>query len=146
MPRYLVIAYQTAENPALIRELRALADGGGAEFVLLVPATASQHLRLASIGEAYELARDAALSAEEKLRGEGIEPAAVRVRDPNPVVAAADELAEHPGYDGIVLSTFPAGMSRWLRMDLPRRLQRTTGLPVTHVVAEEPPGPDGGPG
>jgi hypothetical protein len=49
--RYLVIAYQTAQNPALIRELRRLvAEDGEAEFVLLVPATAASHLRLTGMG------------------------------------------------------------------------------------------------
>lgn len=137
MARYLVIAYQTAENPALLRELRRLAgEEPGAEFVLLVPATAASHLRIAGAGESYALARAAAERAAARLRAEGIEPAAVRVRDPNPVVAAEAELAEHPGYDAIVVSTFPPGLSRWLRMDAVSRLQRHTGVPVRHVVAE----------
>lgn len=145
MARYLIIAYQTAENPALLRELRRLAaEDAGAEFVLLVPATAASHLRIAGAGEAYSLAKEAAESAAARLRAEGIEPAAVRVRDPNPVVAAEAELAEHPGYDALVVSTFPPGLSRWLRMDAVSRLQRLTGVPVHHVVAEAlPADPEG---
>ncbi len=137
MARYLIIAYQTAEDPALLRELRRIAaDDEAAEFVLLVPATAASHLRIAGAGESYGLAKEAAARATDRLRAEGIEPAAVRVRDPNPVVAAEAELAEHPGYDAVVVSTFPAGLSRWLRMDVVSRLQRLAGMPVTHVVAE----------
>ncbi len=136
MPRYLVIAYQTAESPALIRELHRLAADPGAEFVLLVPATAAQHLRLAGAGESYALARAAAERARERLRAEGIDPVAVRVRDPNPVVAVDEELAEHPGYDGLVVSTFPPGISRWLGMDAVSRIQRHVAVPVHHVVAE----------
>ncbi len=122
----------------MVRELRRLAaDDRAAEFVLLVPATAAQHLRLASAGESYELARDAADRAATLLRAQGVEPAAVRVRDPNPVVAATAELSEHPDYDAVVVSTFPAGISRWLRMDVVSRLERVTDLPVLHVVAED---------
>ena len=36
-------------------------------------------------------------------------------------------------FDEIVVSTLPAGVSRWLRLDLPRRLRRRCGLPVTVV-------------
>ncbi|MCY3585002.1 MAG: response regulator [Acidimicrobiaceae bacterium] len=38
--------------------------------------------------------------------------------------------------DLIVLSTLPAGASRWLHLDLPHRLQRRFGVPVEHVTAE----------
>ena len=36
--------------------------------------------------------------------------------------------------DQIVLSTFPAGASRWLGDQVPDRLTRITRLPVEHVV------------
>jgi hypothetical protein len=37
-------------------------------------------------------------------------------------------------FDEIILSTLPAGPSRWLRQDLPHRLARVTRIPVTHVI------------
>jgi hypothetical protein len=64
---------------------------------------------------------------------------AVRVRDPNPVVAATAELGEYPDYDAVVVSTFPVGVSRWLRMDVVSRLERVANVPVHHVVAEDQP-------
>ena len=138
MARYLVIAYQTAQNPALIRELRRLvAEDRDAEFVLLVPATAASHLRLTGMGESFALAKQAAAKARERFRAEGIEVSAVRVRDPNPVVAATAELAEYPDYGAVVVSTFPVGVSRWLRMDVVSRLERVANVPVYHVVAED---------
>ena len=36
-----------------------------------------------------------------------------------------------------IVSTLPSHLSRWLRLDLPHRVERATGLPVTHVVASE---------
>jgi hypothetical protein len=34
----------------------------------------------------------------------------------------------------VILSTLPPGPSRWLGMDLPHRVERRFGVPVTHVV------------
>jgi fructoselysine-6-phosphate deglycase len=39
-------------------------------------------------------------------------------------------------FDEIILATLPPGVSRWLGMDLPHRVQRSVDLPVTHVVSE----------
>jgi hypothetical protein len=60
----------------------------------------------------------------------------VLVGDPDPMLAVGDELAVRPDVDGIIVSTFPPGRSRWLSLDLPTRLERTTGLPVTHVIVD----------
>ena len=48
-----------------------------------------------------------------------------------------DSYAAHPGYAGFIISTLPAEKSRWLRMDLPRRLRAKYDLPVYHVVAAQ---------
>jgi hypothetical protein len=50
-------------------------------------------------------------------------------------VAIEDELRRPPGYDAIIISTLPPGLSRWLRMDLPDRIQRKFGLPVIQVIS-----------
>jgi PhnB protein len=55
---------------------------------------------------------------------------------PDPFKAIADELLAHPGYDTLVISTFPPGISRWLKLDLVHRAERKFGLRVIHVVAE----------
>jgi GABA permease len=52
--------------------------------------------------------------------------------DADPLKAAA-ELLERQQFDEIILSTLPAH-SRWLAMDLPHRLQRQSGLPVTTII------------
>jgi hypothetical protein len=49
--------------------------------------------------------------------------------------AVDDELGDGPDFAAIILSTFPAGISRWLRGDLLGRLRRRSGIPVVHVVA-----------
>jgi hypothetical protein len=40
-------------------------------------------------------------------------------------------------YDEIIVSTLPTGASRWLRIDVPRRLQKMCDVPVAHIVAAE---------
>jgi hypothetical protein len=39
-------------------------------------------------------------------------------------------------FDEVVVSTLPTGVSRWLGLDLPRRLEKLTGVSVLHVVAQ----------
>jgi hypothetical protein len=38
-------------------------------------------------------------------------------------------------FDEIIVSTLPKHVSKWLKLDLPHRVERATGKPVTHVVA-----------
>ena len=40
-------------------------------------------------------------------------------------------------YDELIVSTLPLKVSKWLRVDLPRKARAATGLPVQHVVASE---------
>jgi hypothetical protein len=46
---------------------------------------------------------------------------------------AVRKAVEAGGYDDIVLSTLPAGASRWLKLDLPSRVQRVVPIPVVVV-------------
>lgn len=61
-----------------------------------------------------------------------------RVGDADPVRAVETAL-KGSQFDEIIVSTLPNRISRWLRQDLPRRLENKTGLPVTHVGAARPP-------
>lgn len=142
MSRYLIVAYQTAGGRPLRDAIGELTDDDPeAEFALLVPATRTQHLFTWTEGESNAVAEQRAQNAAEQLRNAGVRLTDVRVGDPDPFVAVSKELAEHAGYDTIIVSTFPPGISRWLNLDLPTRLERQTGLPIIHVVvdAEETP-------
>jgi hypothetical protein len=137
MVRYMVVAHQTADSPELATVLRrAQSQHPGSTFVLVVPATPVQHLRGWTEGEAKAVARAAGEKAKEVLQGYGVELAAIRVGDRDPVDAAADEWNDHPEYDEVIVSTLPEGISRWIRADVAKRIERRLGLPVTHVVAE----------
>lgn len=138
MARYLVVAHQTASSPELIDRVRGLARTDlSAEFVLLVPATATQHLLGWMEGGAAEVASRMAESAMGRFEETGATVIRSAVVDASPLIAIEGELAEHPGeYDGIVICTLPTGVSRWLRLDLPHRAERKFSLPVIHVVAQ----------
>lgn len=136
MGRHLVIARQTAGSDELLEAVRRVADTDPeASFVLLLPETALQHLHMVGEGTSEALALQAAEEARRRFAGVGIRLAGVKVADPNPVVAATTELAASPYYAGIIVSTFPTGLSRWLNMDVVSRLRRMTALPVMHVIA-----------
>jgi hypothetical protein len=140
MARYLIVAHQTAGSPELLERVKELAAADpAAEFTLLVPATPTDHLlHNWEEGEARQLARRRAEEATRRLAEGGVKLAAARIGAHSPLEAVGDELLARPGYDRIVLSTFPPGISRWLRGNLPAVLQRRTRLPVDHVVAQAP--------
>jgi cobalamin biosynthesis protein CbiD len=60
-----------------------------------------------------------------------------QVGEVDPLGAMTDVLRSHD-FDEIILATLPAGVSKWLRTDLPSRVARAFELPVTHVIVEPP--------
>jgi hypothetical protein len=136
MARYLIVAYQTADSPELIEFVRAkTVEDPGAEFVLLVPATPGGFLRHRQEGDARQLAANRGAEAAVRLAEAGVAVVVTKVGSHSPLEAVGNELIAQPNYHGIILSTFPPRISRWLRADLPNQLRRRYGLPVDHVVA-----------
>lgn len=138
MGNYLVVAYQTASSPELLERLKELAsEDASHDFVLLVPATPVGHLLAWSEGEARAVAQRAAEQAKDLLERNGLNVSRIAVGDESPVIAVDDDLRDNPThYDGIVVSTLPLGISRWLGMDVPNQMRRRFSVPVIHVVSE----------
>ena len=138
MARYLLVAHQTADSPELrSKVLDLVRRDAEAEFVLLVPATPVGYLlELAGEGRsALAVARKRAQRARELLVEAGARVTATRIGSYDPLQAVEDEL-RYESYDAVVVSTLPAGLSRWLRMNLPTRLSRRfPQLEIVHVVA-----------
>jgi len=132
--RVLIVANQTAGGTHLMEAVRARLGSGPCRFMLLVPATPPPDHATWTEGEARALAQERMESALESLRGIGAEIEGV-VGDHRPVNAIADLLIERP-QDEVIVSTLPIGVSRWLKQDLPHKIEKAFGLPVTHVVAE----------
>ena len=141
MRRYLVVANQTLGGAPLLGKVRETLAAGPCVFHILVPATPPGHFATWTEGEALSVAQerlDAALSRFKELGAE----ADGEVGDPNPLQAISDALRERT-FDEIILSTLPSGASRWLKQDLPHRVERSFAIPVTHVVGEvEEPRPE----
>jgi bacterioferritin len=136
MPRYLVLANQTASSPELTRAVQEIVKkDSDTDFVLLVPATPVEDLLDWQDGDNETIAKRTAQTAKEHLEGVGAKVVRTEVGDASPVKAIEDELQRHQEkYDGIVISTLPLQRSRWVSLDQPRRIERRFKLPVTHVV------------
>lgn len=67
----------------------------------------------------------------------GLKAHTALVGDHEPLQAIGDELGARSGYRAVVISTFPPGASRWLKMDVVSRARRSfPGLRIIHVVSE----------
>ena len=77
--------------------------------------------------------------ALERMRRAGLDVVDGVMGDPDPIRAVEDVLNSGVNFDEVVVATLPRHLSRWLELDLPNRVSRSTGLPVTHVEAQEPP-------
>jgi bacterioferritin len=136
MPRYLVLANQTAASPELTSVIREIvANDADTEFVLLVPATPVEDLLDWQEGDNETIAERTAQAAKDHLMGVGAKVARTEVGDASPVKAIENELERHQQtYDGIIISTLPLQRSRWVALDQPRRIERRFKVPVRHVV------------
>lgn len=140
--RYLVVANQTAQSPELISELKRLAAESPSEFVLLVPASAPQQGLTWDESQIKAAARAIAEQAQRRYEEEGLAVSSTAVGSGSPVLAIEDELETNAGrYSGIVLSTLPLGVSRWLKLDIVSAVKQRTRIPVTHVISRAPVSP-----
>jgi len=135
--RILLVANQTAGGTELKREMRRRMAGGPCAFTLVVPATPPHEHATWEEGEARDIAKRRMEAAVDEMRQIGAEVSGV-VGDASPVLAINDALIEQP-CDEIILSTLPPGISRWLKKDLPHRVEQRFGLPVTTVIGEREP-------
>lgn len=136
MARVLVVAHKTAATPALIAAVRERAGKGDAQFALLVPNAAHGLHRVVDAEDADRSEAEQVLALALPLLEEAAGgPVEGLVGDPNPLDAIADAVNAH-GFDEIILSTLPARVSRWMKMDLPSKVGGL-GLPVTVVSARE---------
>jgi hypothetical protein len=137
MRSYLVVANQTLGGAHLLSAVRERMRAGACRFHVIVPATRPREHATWTEGDAQALAQerlDQALAAFQELGA----PATGEVGDERPIQAIADVLMREP-FDEIILSTLPPGMSRWLKMDLPHRVEAVYGLPVTHIIGQPSP-------
>jgi hypothetical protein len=122
--RILIVANRTAATPTLLEHVKRLAAERPSSFSLLIPdAPSSEHT---------DWTMELALPLLERAAGgpvDGLTGGA----DPFEAIRAEIESGD---YDAVVISTLPRRVSKWLRRDLPSRVE-SLGLPVTVLTPEQ---------
>lgn len=134
MKRVLIVANQTAGGRHLHDEVARRVATEPHTFTLLVPPAPPQHTMTFTEGEARALAKERMDRAIQALRDLDVQIDGV-VGVSGPMDAIADVLWTQT-FDEIIISTLPHNISKWLRIDLPRRVEKRFGIPVTHVIGE----------
>ena len=158
MRRYLVVANQTLGGDHLVQAVRERMLDGPSKFWVLVPATQPAHYAEVGFGMGYASQGGSnpygmlAGAEPDTMDNAGVSQARRRldlelqrldeagaeadgeVGDPDPMKAISTALKDRQ-VDEIILSTLPQAHSRWLRQDLPTKVMRKFGLPVTHIVS-----------
>ncbi len=166
MSRYLVVANQTLGGSSLDAEVRERLRSPGSSFYVVTPITKVRHeaatwtrgfaldehalapnvsaatweaisrQHATEHEEADRRARHRLERMLEKIRAAGgVADGEVGVDD-DPVEATRVVVDRQAAFDEIIVSTLPAGISRWVRMDVPSRIRRVCEIPVTTIEAE----------
>ena len=125
--RVLVVANRTAESPELLDALRARTAQGTCEFTLLVPSTPHGIAWAADMHAGGDEAEEHRGAFVDELRREGLDVAGAKVGDPDPLAAICDE-CNFNEYDELIVSTLPLKISKWLKVDLPRKAKAATEI------------------
>ena len=133
--RVLIVAHRTAAAPPLLDAVRKRATQSPAQFTLLVPKTVHGLARVldpedVSNAEA-EAVLELALPLLEDAAGSEV-GGMIGAADP---MAAVEDAVNIHGFDEIILSTLPTRVSRWMHIDLPRKIAGL-GLPLTTITPQ----------
>lgn len=153
MGRYLIVANQTLGGEELTEKVSVRIEHGEGQFYVVVPLSEPETEVPASIphdpafrmpvdpesaDDAHEEARR---RSEHRLRAMIDKVVALggqaegEIGAPDPF-KAAQQVLEGERFEEVIISTLPVGISRWVKMDLPSRIQRVVDCPVTTVEAK----------
>jgi hypothetical protein len=134
MRSYLVVGNQTLDSPTLAAAISERMDSGPAAFHVVVPATPAKRGLTWDEDDARRIASERLAAMLGRMRGQGASVTGeVGARDP---IEAVEDAIRGREIDEILLSTLPAGISRWLGQDIPTRLKGSVTVPVV-VLTEE---------
>jgi hypothetical protein len=146
MTKVLLVANQTLTGDELAAFVKSRMEEGPCEFTLLVPATPHRAYGAPvavappyaagaprDTDEDFALARRQLQVGLDQLRRIGANVDG-DVGDPDPLLAINEMLA-HRQVDEVVVSTLHPTVSRWLRQDLPHKLERKHHIPIRVITA-----------
>jgi hypothetical protein len=134
MKTVLVVANETLGGRPLLERIKEKAAQGDIRVVVCVPRTNPRQGNIIYDEAVFDAAQVRIDLARKIMREEGID-AIGEVGDPDPYTATMDAIAEHHP-DEIIISTYPAASSGWLRRDLIERIGEATSIPIEHVVVD----------
>src|SRR3954471_24675321 len=136
MHSVLVVANRTSASPTLLDAVSRRASESPCSVTLLVPRSPHGLHRVVDPEDHGHAEAAAAIEhARPLLMQAAGGPVLARIRAPAPLAPVEDAL-NAARYDEVIISTLPRRLSRWLHVDLVRKVAGL-GLPVTHVEARE---------
>lgn len=152
MSRSLLVANQTLGGAELERKIRIRIEAGQREYYVVVPmiepeqesswlpddpatfGTTGQEDRTEDAMQARERSEHRLTRMIDKIESlDGEADGEIGAKDP---VDAVKSVLERETFNEVIVSTLPVGLSRWLKMDLPSRVERMVDCPVTTVEAQ----------
>jgi hypothetical protein len=130
----LVVANETLGGRPLLEAVREHAQEEQTRFIVCVPRTKPRHGNIIYDDAVFQTAQVRIDLARSVMRAEGIDVIG-EVGDPDPYTATMDAVGLY-NPDAIIISTFPATSSGWLRRDLIERVSESVDVPVEHIVAD----------
>jgi hypothetical protein len=130
MKTILVVANETLAGAKLLKTVKRKAKQD-TRLILCVPRKNPKHGNVIYDDSVFDAAKVRIDLARRFMRAEGLNVIG-EVGDPDPYTATMDAVAEYAP-DEIIVSTFPAQASGWMRRDLIERIEGATRLPVTHI-------------
>jgi hypothetical protein len=121
----LVVASQTAASDELLQSMLSQEHRQPTRFTLVAPAPVT------AMGDAAH--RNLAVALD-RMQGAGLDVTGT-VGYGDPFVVFQEEWDPRQ-FDEVIVSTLPGAVSKWMQIDLPHRIQRMTGVQVTHVVSQ----------
>jgi cell pole-organizing protein PopZ len=148
----LIVANRTVGGSELIDAVKGRLANDEYRFHLMVPVTSSVSTSIALGSMAVDTMPMESLDlpnerekADERLKFGldwlaelGVSATGEVITDAD-TVAAVCRVVNERSIDEVIISTLPTTLSRWLRQDLPHRIERKVSVPVTVVTSKSAP-------
>ena len=148
----LIVANRTVGGNDLIDAVKARLGNEPYQFHLMVPVTSSVSTSIAlgamavdtlpidnlDLPNEREKADERLKIGLDWLKGLGVTATGEVITDADTVQAVCRVVTDR-AIDEVIVSTLPTTVSRWLRQDLPHRIERKVTVPVTVVTSKSAP-------